>query len=63
MQWHLDEISFQVTPGAHAILIVDRAGWHTTDKLITPPMQLRLDQSPDIMAVRRETVEHPFGTI
>ena len=26
-------------------------------------MQLRLDQSPDIMAVRRETVEHPFGTI
>ena len=37
MQWHLDEISFQVTPGAHAILIVDRAGWHTTDKLITPP--------------------------
>jgi transposase len=26
-------------------------------------MQLRLDQNPDIMAVRRETVEHPFGTI
>ena len=26
-------------------------------------MQLRLDQSPNIMAVRRETVEHPFGTI
>ena len=37
MQWHLDAISFQVTPGAQAILIVDRAGWHTTDKLITPP--------------------------
>jgi len=28
MQMHLDEISLQVTPGAHAILIVDRAGWH-----------------------------------
>ena len=26
-------------------------------------MQLRLDQNPDIMRVRRETVEHPFGTI
>ena len=26
-------------------------------------MQLRLDQNPDIMAVRRETVEHPFSTI
>ncbi len=36
MQWHLDEISSQVTPGAHAILIVDRAGWHTTDKLVIP---------------------------
>jgi transposase len=37
MQWHLDEISFQVASGAHAILIVDRAGWHTTDKLRIPP--------------------------
>jgi len=26
-------------------------------------MQDRLDHSPDIMRVRRETVEHPFGTI
>ncbi len=37
MQWHLDEISSQVSPGAHAILIIDRAGWHTTDKLVIPP--------------------------
>ena len=36
MQWHLDEISSQVTPGAHAVLMVDRAGWHTTDKLVIP---------------------------
>jgi transposase len=26
-------------------------------------MQQRLDQAPDKMAVRRQTVEHPFGTI
>ncbi len=26
-------------------------------------MQERLDQAPDIMRIRRETVEHPFGTI
>ena len=26
MQWHLDEISSQVSLGAHAILIVDQAG-------------------------------------
>ncbi|MBL6931608.1 MAG: IS630 family transposase [Rhodospirillales bacterium] len=36
MQWHLDEISSQVTPSAHAILILDRAGWHTTGKLKIP---------------------------
>ena len=26
-------------------------------------MQQRLDQAPDKMAVRRQTVEHPFGII
>ncbi len=36
MQWHLNEISSQVTPRAHAIVFVDRAAWHTTDKLIIP---------------------------
>jgi len=37
MQWHLNEISIHVSPGAHAILIVDQAGWHTTKKLNIPP--------------------------
>ena len=36
MQWHLDEIASQVATGAHAALIVDRAGWHTTTKLDIP---------------------------
>ena len=36
MQWHLDEISSQVTPGAHGVLLLDQAGWHTTDKLAIP---------------------------
>jgi hypothetical protein len=26
-------------------------------------MQARLDQTPDAMRIRRQTVEHPFGTI
>ena len=26
-------------------------------------MQARLDRMPDAMAVRRQTVEHPFGTL
>ncbi len=36
MQIHLQEISQAVAPGAHAILILDRAGWHTTPKLKLP---------------------------
>lgn len=26
-------------------------------------MQTRLDHAPQVMRIRRETVEHPFGTI
>jgi transposase len=36
MQTHLDEISRHVAPGAHAVLVLDRAGWHTTAKLRMP---------------------------
>ena len=36
MQMHLDEISSQVARGAHAVVLMDRAGWHTTDKLKIP---------------------------
>ena len=36
MQLHLNEIGANIAPGAHAILVLDRAGWHTTAKLETP---------------------------
>lgn len=36
MQWHLEEISSQVRPGAHAVVILDQAGWHTTARLDIP---------------------------
>ena len=36
MQLHLDEISRNVAEGAHAVLLLDRAGWHTTRKLDVP---------------------------
>lgn len=36
MQRHLNEIKKAIAPGAHAILIMDQAGWHTTDKLSWP---------------------------
>jgi transposase len=36
MQLHLEEISRTVKRGAHAVLLMDRAGWHTTTKLRVP---------------------------
>ena len=36
MQFHLDEISRHVARRAHAVLLLDRAGWHTTSKLCVP---------------------------
>src|SRR5262249_19124538 len=36
MQHHLDEISRCVAADAHAVLTLDKAGWHTTRKLQVP---------------------------
>jgi transposase len=36
MNKHLAEISGEVARGAHAIVIIDGAGWHTTKSLIVP---------------------------
>ena len=36
MQSHFDEISRTVARGAHAVLLLDRAGWHTTGNLTIP---------------------------
>ena len=40
MQLHLDEIATKVTPGAHAILILDQAGWHGAKDLKGPKQYL-----------------------
>ena len=36
MQMHLEEISKTVAQDAHAVVIMDRAGWHTTGQLNLP---------------------------
>lgn len=33
---HIDEIALDVAKGAHAMLLLDQAGWHTTGKLRWP---------------------------
>lgn len=36
MSLHLAEISAAVDPGAHAVLLLDQAGWHMSGKLEVP---------------------------
>jgi transposase len=36
MSHHLVEIALAVKPGAHAVLLLDQAGWHITKKLAIP---------------------------
>jgi transposase len=36
MNLHLAEISQAVAPGAHAVVLMDQAGWHTSDRIVIP---------------------------
>ena len=36
MQLHLDQIVKDIEPGRHAVLMLDKAGWHTSPKLDVP---------------------------
>jgi hypothetical protein len=36
MNLHLAEIAKAVAPGAHAVLLVDQAGWHLSERLLIP---------------------------
>jgi hypothetical protein len=38
MNLHLAEISKMVAPKAHALLLVDQAGWHLSARLVVPPI-------------------------
>ena len=37
MQAMLDELSQAVSPGAQAVVLMDRAGWHIAKELTIPP--------------------------
>ena len=36
MGLHLEEIAFHVAPSAHAVILLDQAGWHGSNDLIIP---------------------------
>ena len=42
MNEHLKEISTQVAPGAHAVLVCDGAGWHQPGKRLRTPHNITL---------------------
>jgi transposase len=54
MALHLEEIAEAVTPGAHAVLLLDQAGWHLSPKLKVPNNITLLplpSKSPDLNPV------------
>ncbi len=42
MQAHLGEISAAVAPDAHAVLILDKAGWHLARALVVVPRNITI---------------------
>ena len=45
MTLHLNEIAQAVAPGAHALVLVDQAGWHQSKRLVVPD-NITLDTVP-----------------
>ena len=56
MQATLDELAQAVSPGAHAVVLMDRAGWHIARELAIPanltPLFLPA-YSPELNAIER----------
>jgi len=57
MNLHLEEISSQVTQGSHAVLLLDRAGWHQTGGKLRVPSNISLlplpPYSPELNPVEK----------
>ena len=56
MNYHLNEISSQVAADAHAVVILDRAGWHRSQALVVPGNITLLElppYSPELNPVER----------
>ena len=64
MQHHLDEISRTVAEGAHAVILMDQAAWHTTGNLnfpdnlsplFLPPKSPELNPAENVWQFIRQT--------
>ena len=63
MQLHLDEIATKVTPGAHAILILDQAGWHGAKDLKAPKNISLLSLPPRAPELNPRFLDRHAGTL
>ena len=57
MSMHLEEIAFHVAPGAHAVLLLDQAGWHASAELVVPS-NITLMPLPPHPATRLAPLSH-----
>ena len=58
MTLHLAEIAIAVALGAHAVLLVDQAGWHLSPKLVIPPNITLVPlppKSPELTSLKQVT--------
>jgi len=61
MALHLAEISQAVEPGCHAVLLLDQAGWHLSDKLAIPDNITLMPlpaKSPELKSDRKHLAVH-----
>ena len=65
MNAHLVEISAEVAPGAHAVLVCDGAGWHQRGTKLTVPDNITLltlpPYSPELIPVRLKADTRPLA--
>ena len=58
MNLHLVEIAKAVAPGAHAVLLVDQAGWHLSARLLIPA-NITLSKSSAPRLLLKDSVQNP----
>ncbi|MEQ9276060.1 hypothetical protein [Roseibium album] len=64
MQLLLNEIAAQVTPGAHALVIMDRADWHLSGKLFVPAnITILPSPAPRLRSSIRSDLAVPAGNL
>ena len=57
MNFYLAEIARNIAPGAHAVVLLDQAGWRITDKLNVPPTSRSCRCPPNVrVSTHRKTV-------